>query len=104
MDELTLNNFSTVYLALRKKENRIFSKEEIAVLPVIKKDHALYKEWKIRKASAERLLSHIQTKHKYLDVLEVGCGNGWLCNQISQIRDTQVIGLDINKFELDQAK
>jgi ubiquinone/menaquinone biosynthesis C-methylase UbiE len=38
-----------------------------------------------------------------LVILEVGCGNGWLSNQISKIPQTNVICLDINSIELVQA-
>jgi ubiquinone/menaquinone biosynthesis C-methylase UbiE len=39
-----------------------------------------------------------------LNILEVGCGNGWLCAQLSKIPGSNVAGIDINKTELDQAR
>lgn len=39
-----------------------------------------------------------------MDILEAGCGNGWLCSQIAKAITGNVTGLDINKPELEQAK
>lgn len=38
-----------------------------------------------------------------LRILELGCGNGWLVHALSAIKDSRIIGLDINLFELKQA-
>jgi ubiquinone/menaquinone biosynthesis C-methylase UbiE len=35
--------------------------------------------------------------------LEIGCGNGWLSHKLAEIPRTEVIGLDINLKELQQA-
>jgi ubiquinone/menaquinone biosynthesis C-methylase UbiE len=39
-----------------------------------------------------------------LNILEIGCGNGWLSNRLSCVPATEVTGLDINPVELEQAK
>jgi ubiquinone/menaquinone biosynthesis C-methylase UbiE len=38
-----------------------------------------------------------------MEILEIGCGNGWLSNRLAEIRGAEVTGLDINFTELQQA-
>jgi ubiquinone/menaquinone biosynthesis C-methylase UbiE len=97
-------NFEEKYIALRKKENRLYTDEEVAQLPEIAVQHPHYKEWMVRKQSMKRLMLWIEKKNRSLKILEVGCGNGWVSNQLSQIANTEVTGLDINPTELQQAK
>lgn len=106
-DAITYKNidiFSECYIALREKEGRIYTDEEVKKLPSINASHPHYKEWVIRKRSAAKLLRYLKRKRSALDFLEVGCGNGWLANHLSAIRKGNVTGLDINSVELEQAK
>lgn len=96
--------FEEGYISLRKKENRVYTDEEVAQLPQIAEQHPHYKEWVMRKQSMKKLMKWLKKKNKPLEILEIGCGNGWLCNQLSQIANTEVTGLDINSAELQQAK
>lgn len=36
-------------------------------------------------------------------ILEVGCGNGWLCHHLAGIGKSRVLGMDVNEHELLQA-
>jgi len=72
-------------------------------LPDIWDSHPHFKEWMIRKKSCQRLMHYLQAKGGKLDVLEIGCGNGWLSNHLSRLRNCHVIGSDINFMELQQA-
>ena len=105
-EELTHNaiDFARQYFLLRKSEERIYSDKEVAGLPQIDNGHRHYYEWQIRKASSNRLIKYLAKKQKILEILEVGCGNGWLSAKLSVIPWTQVIGIDINDEELNQAK
>lgn len=103
-DSLSANEFEKLYISLREKEGRIYSEEEIEKLPVVNSSHPLYKEWKIRKHSCDKLLNYIKEKRNVCNILEVGCGNGWLSAQLSAITTGEVIGVDINKVELKQAR
>lgn len=98
------NYFSDNYLQVRQKEGRLYTDEQVALLPEIESSHKYYKEWKIRKRSAERLYAYLLKKEKGLSILEVGCGNGWLSNFLSRLPGSRVIGIDINKYELTQAQ
>ena len=96
-------DFETLYIQLREKEGRIYSDEEVAQLPIIPASHAHYKEWAVRKESSQKLISYLKKKKKPLDILEIGCGNGWLSHRLSAIQNSRVIGTDINFSEIQQA-
>lgn len=93
-----------LYHALRTKEQRIYTDEQLIKLPNIDKQHPYYGEWKIRKHSAERLIRYLKKKKAPLQILEVGCGNGWLANKIATINTASVVAIDSNAVELNQAK
>lgn len=98
-----IKEFEKHYISIRSKESRIYTNDEIAVLPWISPRHIHYKEWLVRKRSAERLVTYIKMKNKPLKIAEVGCGNGWLSAKLATINNTQVTGIDINHTELKQA-
>lgn len=102
-DALTVNLFNDLYIALRLKEERIYTEKEIAQLPVIAASHRHYKEWVIRKHSCNKLLRYIKRQGHICNILEVGCGNGWLAAQLSSVTTENVTGIDINTMELQQA-
>ncbi|MBN9384514.1 MAG: class I SAM-dependent methyltransferase [Chitinophagaceae bacterium] len=95
--------FEKKYITTRSLENRLYSDEEVMKLPQIAHSHTHYKEWQMRRRSARRLIGYLKGKRRPLEVLEIGCGNGWLSHHIAEIPDTQVTGLDINFTELQQA-
>ena len=91
--------FSKHYLEVRKKENRILTDSEVLKLPNLK-----LHEWKLRKKSTKRFQKYISNKKSNLKILDVGCGNGWFSNKIASISENnQIIGVDINSIELEQA-
>lgn len=96
--------FQDLYIALRETENRLCSDEELARLPDVDLKHMYYDEWLIRKTSLERFRKFLEHKTCDLNILEVGCGNGWLSHALSHIRQSQVTGIDINSIELQQAR
>lgn len=97
-------DFERLYIALREQEQRLYTDEQVMQLPDIDPSHLHYKEWKIRKHSADRLINYLNKKKRALNILEIGCGNGWLSAQLSEIKGANVIGQDINRVEIDQAK
>lgn len=108
MTELTDSSapkaFEKLYIGLRGKEDRIYTDEQVASLPDIESSHSHFDEWQLRKRSAFRLLEFLKKKNRDLDILETGCGNGWLCGMLSGARGTTVTGIDINESELNQAR
>ncbi len=100
----TAQEFDQLYFRLRQKEGRIYTDADVATLPFIYTSHPHYNEWVIRKHSQKALLSYIKNKKTFTSILEVGCGNGWLSANMAKAIDAEVTGLDINTYELEQAK
>jgi len=96
--------FETLYIALRREEERLYTDEEVLHLPHIAKNHALFKEWEMRKDSCTRLIHYLKKKQSSLKIWEPCCGNGWLSARLAGIPGSQVTGSDINLTELEQAK
>ena len=96
--------FEQLYLASRRKENRLYTDGQVAQLPWIEPSHILFREWEVRKRSAARLVNYLENKKRPLSILEAGCGNGWLSGRLAAIRHSRITGTDINKTELHQAK
>ncbi len=93
--------FSKNYIAVRNKEKRILSNREVSDIPKVVVNNI--REWQFRKESSDRILNYLRSKNKPLKILDLGCGNGWLSNLMSQIENCTVIGIDINLIELEQA-
>ena len=95
--------FEKLYLMVRQKEQRVYSNAELMNLPETAVSHRHYYEWSVRKESCKNLIAYLKKKNQFLKILEIGCGNGWLSHKLAEIPDTEVIGLDINLTELQQA-
>ncbi|MEX2231745.1 MAG: class I SAM-dependent methyltransferase [Cyclobacteriaceae bacterium] len=93
--------FETLYLSLREKENRVYPDEIVKILPEIPLQHCLSKEWITRKFTVHKLIRYLREK-KAPKILEVGCGNGWLCHHLASIPGSEVVGMDVNETELLQ--
>ena len=98
------SNFEEQYVALRREEQRLYTDEQVKRLPDIEALHPHFGEWQLRKSSCDKLIEYLSNKNRTLDILEVGCGNGWLCAQLSTIQRVNITGIDINNIELEQAK
>ena len=96
-------DFEDLYLAVRKRERRIYTDEQLRKLPDIDPLHIYAAEWKIRKRSCTRLVNYLAKKRRPLHILEIGCGNGWLSAQMAAIPGAKVTGLDVNQVEISQA-
>lgn len=97
------NDFSDKYIEIRTKENRILTDLEVEKLPYTENSNPNHKEWRIRKQSSDKVFNYLKNKKKTLQILDIGCGNGWFSHMLSQIENSKVIGLDINSIELEQA-
>ena len=98
------SDFAAQYFHTRLLENRILSNEEVRMLPSIPASNTHFKEWKIRKQSTKKFICYLSGKNLPLKILEVGCGNGWLSAAMAGIKESKVKGIDVNEFELEQAK
>lgn len=96
------NSEADLYLKVREKEGRLYSDDVVAKLPLFPKNHVLSDEWQARFRSAQRLRKYLSQKNAQLKILDLGCGNGWLSNFLTQDNHF-VFGIDQNLFELKQA-
>ena len=97
------NGFVDQYMALRHAEKRIYSDEALKQLPFVDENNLYAEEWKMRRQSSGRLIDYLKRKNRPLEILEVGCGNGWLSSQLAKkIDNVHVTGIDINLPELEQ--
>lgn len=96
--------FEQAYIRLRSREGRIYTDKELKALPEIAATHRYANEWEIRKRSALKLQQYFQHKTGSWNILESGCGNGWLSNFLALDRQHTITGTDINETELEQAK
>ena len=96
--------FEDLYHEVRRREKRLYSDGQLMFLPDVDPSHVHFKEWQVRKRSSQKLLAYLAKKNMPLNILEIGCGNGWLSSRLSSIKNSKVIGLDINELEILQAK
>lgn len=92
------------YLQVRAKENRVLSDEYVKMLPDVPSDFPQMQEWSLRKETAERFCRDLAQQKAPVQILDLGCGNGWFSAKMAAIPQTNVIGLDLNLPELQQAK
>lgn len=103
-DEAADTAFGDLYIDVRTREKRVLTDCQVMFLPDIDPTHIHYEEWQIRKRSAKRLINYLKEKNKPLNILEVGCGNGWLSSMLLTVKGAKVTGIDINEPEIMQAK
>jgi len=95
--------FEKLYLQVRKKENRIYSDDEIKLLPYASKINPHKNEWALRTKSFLRFKEYLSQKKSKLNILDLGCGNGWLAGQFAKDFDHNYFCVDVNLTELEQA-
>ncbi|MCK7529492.1 MAG: hypothetical protein MZV64_74030 [Ignavibacteriales bacterium] len=78
------NEFEKIYLQVRDKENRIFSDDEVKNLPFASDSNPHKKEWDLRAKSFQRFKEYLKSKKQNLNILDLGCGNGWFSGQLSK--------------------
>lgn len=99
----TMSSAFDLYLRVREKEGRLYPDDVVRHLPFVPENHPLRGEWQARAASCDRLVGYLARAPRHLNILELGCGNGWLANRIASKVEGHVIGLDGNRAELSQA-
>jgi 2-polyprenyl-3-methyl-5-hydroxy-6-metoxy-1,4-benzoquinol methylase len=92
-----------MYIAIREMEGRTYTDIQVAQLPFINTSHKYNKEWQVRQRSSQRLLNQLEEMRRPLQILEVGCGNGWLAAKLADLPNAQVTGIDANRIEIEQA-
>lgn len=93
------------YIDVRTREGRIYSDKELLELPEISKGNKYYNEWVRRKESIANFKKYLAKRYKgrSLQILDVGCGNGWMSNYLFKAGH-DLTGIDLNITELKQAE
>ena len=98
------NDFEDLYIKVRSKEKRVYTDEELKLLPFASDSNAHKKEWELRAKSFLRFKQYLKTKNAQLNFLDLGCGNGWFCGQLLKFFNHNYYCFDINLTELKQGK
>lgn len=94
-----------LYIKVRSSEGRIVNDEVLHTLPQMPESDRYASEWELRSNSLERFIRYLKKKYgnSSLNILDVGCGNGWMTRCLSEAGHT-VTGVDLNIDELEQAE
>jgi|APIni6443716594_1056825.scaffolds.fasta_scaffold228295_2 ubiquinone/menaquinone biosynthesis C-methylase UbiE len=95
--------FEKLYLQVRNKEKRIYTDDEVKLLPYASKRNPHKTEWALRTKSFLRFKKYLSQKESKLNILDLGCGNGWLTGQLSKEFEHNYFCIDVNLMELEQA-
>ena len=94
-------SFERHYIDIREKEGRVLTDEAVLNLPVSPLP-AYRQEWAYRRFASDIFLRYLK-KQGHGKILDLGCGNGWFSKLLTLNNSNTVLGLDINKTELEQA-
>lgn len=95
--------FESQYLKVRQSEGRLYTDEEVLKLPTVPRNHQLLSEWKIRQWSLDLVVSYLGSLDNTNRILDLACGNGWMSSYLYQQLGSEVLGCDLNEYELRQA-
>ncbi|MDB2657544.1 class I SAM-dependent methyltransferase [Crocinitomicaceae bacterium] len=95
------NAFETQYKSVRDKEGRWLSDEAVKQLPQVNRNDQKSEEWKKRAWMLNKFETYVSLASTN-NVLDIGCGNGWMTNHISNHSET-ITGVDVGTEELEQA-
>ena len=92
-----------LYLELRRIEGRVLEDNVVINLPNISASSPYAKEWRWRKRSFLLLHKYLVAHKKgSIRILDLGCGNGWMSNQLAKNPKWNVTATDLNLEELEQ--
>ena len=96
-------SFENLYLQILKREKRLYSDEEVRLLPYASEKNPHKDEWELRTKSFLRFKNYLARKESTLNILDLGCGNGWLTAQLAKEYNHNYFCVDTNLVELEQA-
>lgn len=91
------------YARAREREGRTYPDEIVRRLPGVPPDHPLAAEWRLRAHSSGLLLRRLRARGARR-IVDLGCGNGWLTAAMSALPGANVVGVDANLPEVEQAR
>ena len=93
----------SLYLRVRQAEMRIQEDDVVHKLPDTPANHPYHHEWQLRKRSFQRFEKYLNRMFTGpMRILDLGCGNGWMSNQLAKNTKHEVWAVDVNQFELEQ--
>ena len=98
--------WGNTYLNYLKKDNRLYDDAEVKELPETFFYNLHRAEWERKAQSAKRLMSYLNrppVEDQKFQLLDMGCGTGWLAAQVAKLPQFEVVGLDIVPELLQQA-
>lgn len=98
------DEFESTYLKVREKEKRIYSDEELLLLPFASEKNPHKAEWSLRAKSFHRYKNFLNSRKESANLLDLGCGNGWFCGQLSKSFEQNFYCADVNLTELIQGR
>lgn len=98
------DEFESAYLKVREKEKRIYSNEELLRLPFASEKNPHKAEWSLRAKSFHRFKNYLKSRRESTNLLDLGCGNGWFCGQLSKSLNQNFYCVDVNLTELIQGR
>jgi len=91
-----------ILFQIKKIEKRIYTDEEVKLLPFASKLNVHKDEWDIRVKSFLRFKKYLSRKKSGLNILVLGGGTGWFASQILREQHHNFFCVDINLEELKQ--
>jgi ubiquinone/menaquinone biosynthesis C-methylase UbiE len=98
------DKFESIYLKVREKENRVYSDDELRNLPFASESNPHKKEWDVRAKSFLRFRNYLKSKNQSLNILDLGCGNGWFSGKLFNSFNIKFYCVDVNITELNQGR
>ncbi len=100
---------TAAYLTVREREGRVLTDDQVLALPrfvpASVQQQPLQREWRMREHSFSRFRKYLHRRYatKPLEILDLGCGNGWMALHLAQRPATNIWAVDVNLPELEQS-
>lgn len=93
----------SLYLELRRREGRVLTDDAVQLLPETARNSPHAREWRWRRRSFQRLQQYFYRRFPArAQILDLGCGNGWMANQLAKNPAWTITAMDLNEEELNQ--
>lgn len=95
-------SYEKLMMKMRKLEKRIYSDDELKLLPFASKLNPHKNEWDLRAKSFLRFKDYLSKRDPNLNILDLGCGSGWFASRILKEQNHNFYCVDVNLTDLEQ--